>query len=141
VVERYDAGQSTVKNWTADPPGDKVVRPSDPFYTHISADNDRADQGNLYVYDGSGRRVVCITKSNGRYVGEFILPASSPFFSAVGGMFIRTGPNSSNPTLFWIEGGNLLTAPLYTPTASPSASASGSAKASVKPTVLPSPTK
>jgi hypothetical protein len=136
TVKRYDSGQATIKNWTADPPGDTVIRPDDPFYTRISADNVVADQGNLYVYDGVGRRVVEIAKSNGKYVGEFILPSTSPYFASLGGMFVRTGANSSNPTLFWIEGGNLLMAPLSAAgAATPSPSANSSAKAS--PTAAP----
>jgi hypothetical protein len=127
IVKRYDSGQATVKNWTADPPGDTVVRPAAPYYTRIISDNVVADQGNLYIYDGPGRRVVVIAKSNGAYVGEYVLPASSPYFSAMTGMFIRTGPNGSSPTLFWIEAGNLLRASLTgAGTASPSPGASGS---------------
>jgi hypothetical protein len=139
TVKRYDSGQATIKNWTADPPGDTVIRPDKPFYTRISADNVVADQGNLYVYDGVGRRVVEIAKSDGRYVGEFIVPGSSPYFSAMGGMFVRTGANSSNPTLFWIEAGNLLMAPLSAPgAASPSP---GSSSATARPTPTKTPTK
>jgi hypothetical protein len=35
-----------------------------------------ADQGNLYAYDGANRRVVSFTKSNGKYVQEFVLPST-----------------------------------------------------------------
>ena len=123
VVERFDSGQATVRNWTADPPGDKVIRPNPPFYTSIASDNPLADQGNLYAYDGVGRRVVAITKNKGTYVQEYILPARSPYFSALAKMFIQTGPDGSNPTLFWIESSNLMKAALTAPSsASPSPS-------------------
>jgi len=146
VVKRYDAGQSSVKNWTADPPTDTVVRPQPPYYSRITADNVVADQGNLYIYDGVGRRIVVIAKSDGAYIGEYILPDNSPYFSALGGMFIRTGPTGSTPFLYWVEAGNLLMAPLNgvevtsaSPGASGSAGASASAKASstAKPTPTP----
>jgi len=116
VVERFDSGQA-IRGWTADPPGDTIIRPNAPFYTAIAADNPIADQGNLYAYDGLGRRVVSFTKSNGTYVQEYILPPNSPYFSALKEMFIQTGLNGSNPTLFWIESGNLLRAPLTQPSA------------------------
>ncbi len=140
VIQRYDNGQATLKGWTANPPGDTVIRPKTPFYTRLAADNSTADQGDLLAYDGVGRRVVSFAKSNGSYVGEYVLPDSSPFFSALTGMFVRTGANGSNPTLFWIEGGNLLAAPLYVPEASPSGSGA-SPNASGQATVKPSPTK
>ncbi len=139
VIRRFDSGEE-IKNWTADPPGDTVIRPSAPFYTRISADNDNPDQGNLYSYDGVGRRIVSVTKINGTYVQEFVLPATSPYFSALQAMFVETGPNGSNPTLYWIESGNLLSAPLGTGSAvsaSPSPSPTPSPSASPSPTPLP----
>jgi hypothetical protein len=142
VVRRFDSGQE-IRGWTADPPGDTVMRPAPPFFTKISADADKVDQGNLYAYDGVGRRVVSFTKINGKYVQEFVLPSNSAYFSALAGMFVRTGPNGSNPTLFWIESGNLMSAPLGTPsTASPSPSVKASLSPSVKPapSAKPSPT-
>jgi hypothetical protein len=47
-------------------------------------------------------------------------------------MFVRTGANGSNPMLFWIESGNLLSASL-SPQASTSPSPSGKSSSSVKP--------
>jgi hypothetical protein len=136
VVERYYSGQSTVKNWTADAPGDTVIRPDVPFYTRIAADNPISDQGNLYGYDGRGRRVVSFTKVNGKYMQEFVLPEGSPYFSALKGMFIRTGLNYPT-TLYWIESGNLLSAPLESTSASPSP---GSGISTLAPTKAPAKT-
>jgi hypothetical protein len=128
--EQFDAGQA-IRGWTADPVGDTVERPAPPFYTRISADNPIKDQGSLYVYDGGNRRVVSFTKSNGKYVQEFILPSNSPYFSALSGMFVRTGPSGTLPTLYWIESGNVLSAPLGVPSL---ASPSPSVKATPSPT-------
>jgi len=133
TAKRYDSGQA-IRGWTADPVGDNVVRPAPTFYTKISADNSIKDQGNLYAYDNANRRIVSFTKSNGKYVQQFILPSTSPYFSALKGMFIRTGPNGTNPTIFWIESGNIMSAPLGTaPLASPSPTA--------KPKATPTKTK
>ena len=61
------------------------------------------------------------TVVGGKYVRQFLLPSTSPFFSALKGMFIRTGPNGTDPTIYWIESGNLMRAPLgIGPLASPS---------------------
>ncbi len=139
VIERFDSG-TEIRNWTADPPGDTIMRPAAPFYTRISADNDNADQGNLYAYDGVGRRIVSVAKINGAYVQEFVLPGNSAYFSTLQAMFVRTGPNGSNPTLYWIESGNLMSAPLGTgPAASPSPSVKPSPAPSVTPSPLPTP--
>jgi hypothetical protein len=131
IAERFDSGQQ-IRGWFSDPPGDTAMRPAAPSYTRITSDNSVADQGNLYAYDGGGRRVVSFTKTNGKYKQEFVLPSTSPYFSALQGMFVRTGANGSNPTLFWIESGNLLSAPL-----------SASSLASPSPSISskPSPTK
>ena len=145
VVERFDSGQA-IRGWTADLPGDTILRPATPFYTHITADTAIKDQGNVYAYDGTGRRVVAFDKGNGTYIREYVLPTNSPYFSALAGMFIRTGANGSNPTLFWIESGNLMsvalaspsTSPSTSPSASPSASPSTTAKPKTTPTVKPS---
>jgi outer membrane protein assembly factor BamB len=138
VVERFDSGQATVKNWTADSPGDTIMRPAAPFYTRIAADTAIKDQGNVYAYDGTGRRVVVFDKGNGSYIREYVLPTGSPFFSALKGMFISTGANGSNPMLYWIESSNLMRVPLTSPSAGPSASPSPTTKPIATPTKKPS---
>ena len=136
VVERFDSGQA-IRGWTADPPGDIIMRPATPIYTHIAADTAIKDQGNVYVYDGTGRRVVAFDKGNGTYIREYVLPANSTYFSALKGMFIRTGPNGSNPTLFWIESGNLMSVALSSPSASPSPTTKPKATPTTKPKATP----
>jgi hypothetical protein len=139
VIERYDSGQA-IRGWTADSPGDTVMHPLAPFYTKLSADSVVRDQGNIYAYDGVGRRVVAFSKVRGAYVQQWVVPDESPFFAALKGMFVRVGTGGANPTLFWIEGSNLMSmalAPAPEPSGSESPGASGSAGISP----LPSPTK
>jgi hypothetical protein len=148
-VERFDAGQRTIRGWTADLPRDKVMRPAAPVYTSISADNPISDQGNLYAYDNTGRRVISLSKNNGTFVQEYVLPGNSTFFTALKGMFIRTGPNGSSPTLFWVESGNLMSAALPVPagaaTPTPKATPAPPVKATptpkLKPTPIPTPVR
>ena len=120
VIERYDSGQA-IRGWTADPPLDKALHPQAPFYTKLSADSVVRDQGNVYAYDGVGRRVVAFSKNKGVYVQQWVVPEESPYFAALKGMFVRVGVGGASSTLFWIEGNNLMSMPL-----SPSPSASGS---------------
>ena len=40
---------------------------------------------------------------------------NSPWFSAVTGMFVTTESDGSNPTLYWTESGNLMSASLTPP--------------------------
>ena len=116
-VTRYDLGNQ-VHGWTVDTPGgngangDKLLRPTGPFYTKIAADNPSPDTGNFYAYDGYNRRVVEFKKADGTFVAQFMPLANSPRFSAIKGMFVMPGPNGSSPTLYWIESGDLMRASL-----------------------------
>jgi hypothetical protein len=140
VIERFDSGQA-IRGWTADPPGDTVIRPDPPFYTKLSADTVVKDQGNVYAYDGKGRRVVAISKSKGLYIQEWVVPDESPYFAALKGMFVRVGAGGADPTLFWIEGSNLMSAALA-PEPEPSGSESpGASGASPGASPAASPTK
>jgi hypothetical protein len=138
TIERYDSGQS-IRGWTADPPGDSVMRPKKPFYTRLSADSVVRDQGNLYAYDGGGRRVVAFSKNKGLFVQQWVVPDNSPYFAALKGMFVRVGTGGAL-TLFWIEGSNLMSmalSPQDVPSPSGSPGASGKASPSTSPTVRP----
>jgi hypothetical protein len=131
TIERFDSGQ-TILNWTADPPRDTVIHPDPPFYTKLSADTVAPNQGSVYAYDGKGRRVVAISKSKGLYIQQWVVPDESPYFSALKGMFVRVGPGGADPTLFWIEGSNLMSAALAPepePSESESPGASGASPA------------
>ena len=93
--------------------GDKLLRPTAPFYTRLAADNPAQDQGNFYAYDGlepAHRRVQEDRRHRRRPVhgpGEHAVvhgpqaACSSP-----------TGASGANPTLYWTESGNLMSASL-----------------------------
>jgi hypothetical protein len=131
---RFDSGQQ-IRGWTADKPADTAIRPTPPSYRAIAADNRVADQGNLYVYDNIGRRVIAFTKTRGKYVREYVLPNGSPYFSDLTKMFIRVDQVTGAATLFWIESGSILSAQLSAPTlASPSPSPRTTPKPSARAT-------
>jgi hypothetical protein len=58
-----------------------------------------------------------------------MVPATTPWFTALTGMFVTTDTGGINPTLYWTEAGNLMKASLN-PLATAASSASSSASAS-----------
>jgi hypothetical protein len=136
-ITQYELGE-VVKTWKPGSPGDQLLRPNGPVYTRLTADNSAQDQGTFYAYDGLNRRIVAFKKVDGSIVGQYMVPATTPWFSALTGMFVIPGTAGSSPTLYWTEGGNLMSA-LLNPSAAPSASAS--AGVSLAPLASPSPSK
>jgi len=118
---KYEVGQA-VGGWSpADPSGPT------PYYTHLTADNPAKDQGTCYAFDRAGERIVAFKKSDGSIVGQYIVPAGTPWLTALTGMFVTTEAAGTNPKLYWTESGNLMTASLE-PSSAPTRSASSSAK-------------
>jgi type II secretory pathway pseudopilin PulG len=134
-VTRYDSGQA-VNGWKPDLPPDALLRPA-PKYTHITADNSTQDKGTFYGYDNLNRRIVAFAKLDGSIVGQYITPATSPWFTNLTGMFVVPGTNGASPTLYWTEGGSLMSADLA-PSAGPGASSSGSPRATASHSSNPS---
>jgi len=137
-VTQYQLGQA-VHGWTVDLPPDTLVRPKAPFYTRLVANTTAQDQGVFYAFDNANRRVVAFKKVDGTIVGQYMVPPTTPWFTAVNGMFVTGGLAAPNPVLYWIESGNLLGAALVPTSASPSAS--GSPSGSALPSGAPSPNK
>jgi hypothetical protein len=106
AVKRYDSGQAN-RGWTADPIGGPMA----PFYTRLTADSRIKDEGAIYAYDSTNRRVVAFKKIDGSLVGQYVVPSSPPWFTALTGMFLTTVAGGA-PTLYWTEGGNLMSASL-----------------------------
>ncbi len=128
TITQYVLGQA-VKGWTVDKLPDTLIRPQAPFYKRLTADDPAQDQGTFYAYDNQNRRVVAIKKSDGSIVGQYMVPATTPWFTALTGMFVTTDTGGINPTLYWTEAGNLMKASLN-PLATAASSASSSASAS-----------
>ena len=133
-ITQYQLGQA-VHGWSVDSPPDTLIRPQAPYYTRLVADNPTQDQGTFYAFDNTNRRVIAFKKSDGSIVGQYMVPDSTPWFSALTGMFVTgtatstptsgtstsTATTITNPILYWTESGNLMGAQLV-PTTSQTAS-------------------
>jgi hypothetical protein len=130
-IVQWEGGQS--KNWAPDLPGvrtgetkgDALLRPKGPSYIRVTADNPNQDQGTFYAYDVQYRRIVAFKKSDGTFVGQYMVPPTSPLLSALKGLFVTTGTGGTNPVLYWVESGRLYSASLN-PSATPTTQASAS---------------
>ena len=71
------------------------------------------------------RRVVAFKKSDGTFVGQYMVPPTSPLLSALKGLFVTTGTGGTNPVLYWVESGRLYSASLN-PSATPTTQATAS---------------
>ena len=141
-ITQYQLGQA-VKGWSVDAPPDTLIRPQSPYYTKMISDNANQDQGNFYAFDNTNRRIIAFKKSDGTIVGQYMVPANTPWFAALTGMFVTggtpaaptSGPTATsapvaplNPILYWTESGNLMGAalnPVVATTASPTPGGTG----------------
>ena len=114
-----------------------MIRPTPSSYSRLIADNPNQDQGTFYAYDGPNKRIVAFKKIDGSIVGQYMVPANTPWFTALTGMFVTTGTGGTNPMLYWTESGNLMSASLN-PAGAPNASASPGASSSRAPSQSPS---
>jgi hypothetical protein len=135
-IVQYELGQAS-HGWSVDVPADTkdgLLRPLAPKYTRLTADNSAQGQGTFYAYDGPSRRVVAFKKSDGTIVGQYIVPPTMNWFSALTGMSVVPGVGTASPTLYWTEGSNLMRAYLgpqgEAPAATPSPSANPSSSQS-----------
>jgi hypothetical protein len=126
-VTRYDVGQAA-NGWKPDLPGDDLLRGA-PKYKLITSDNSAQDQGVFYAYDNVNRRIVAFKKGDGTFVGQYMTPDSTPWFTDMKGLIVVPGIATAPPTLYWIEGGSLMSAVLSAAAAATPVP-SGSAKSS-----------
>jgi hypothetical protein len=113
----YALGQA-VSSWS--PPATSGAAP---YYTRLTADNPAQDQGTFYAFDRANKRIVAFSKQSGAFVAQYAAPAGSPAFSALTAMFVTAATGGANPTLYWTESGNLMSASLA-PAAAPTPLAS-----------------
>ena len=129
-ITRYNLGQAAT-GWKPDPPGDELLRPA-PKYKLITADVLDQQTGIFYAYDNLNQRIVAFKKVDGTIVGQYMAPPTTPWFTNITGMFVVPGANNTPPTLYWIEGGSLMSALLGSGGAT-SPGATGSSKATSSP--------
>src|SRR5664280_169120 len=135
-ITQYELGQAG-RGWSVDLPPDTqagLLRSLAPVYKRLTADNPADGVGTFYAYDSTNRRVVAFKKSDGTIVGQYIVPPTMNWFSALTGMFVVPGVGTASPTLYWTEGSNLMRAYLgpqgEAPAATPSPSVNPSSSQS-----------
>ncbi|HEU6439835.1 MAG TPA: hypothetical protein VFC12_05300 [Terriglobales bacterium] len=134
-ITQYELGQAG-RGWSVDLPPDTqagLLRSLAPVYKRLTADNPADGVGTFYAYDSTNRRVVAFKKSDGTIVGQYIVPPTMNWFSALTGMFVVPGVGTASPTLYWTEGSNLMRAYLGPQGQAPTASASPSANPTSSP--------
>jgi type II secretory pathway pseudopilin PulG len=134
-ITRYNLSQA-VTGWKPNLPGDELLRPA-PKYKLITADTLDQQTGIFYAYDNLNQRVVAFKKTDGTIVGQYMAPPTTPWFTNMTGMFVVPSTTGGPPTLYWTEGGSLMSAVLGSggttgpgATGSPKASSSPSRSAS-----------
>ena len=108
AITKYQVG-SLVAGWSPAKPRDRQVMP---FYTHLAADSKTRGAGTFYAYDSANNRVVAFKKADGELVAQYVAPPKSSSLSNLTGMFVTTDANGGNPTLYWTDDGELLSASL-----------------------------
>ena len=119
-ITQYELGKA-VGGWSPADPGGQT-----PYYTRLAADNPARDQGTFYAYDRANKRIVAFSKTDGSFVAQYMAPGGASWFSALTGMFVTTGTGGTNPTLYWTEAGNLMSASLARTAAPTPPASSGS---------------
>jgi hypothetical protein len=108
-VLRFTGGRLDY-GWTPGLPAE-TTSANVPFFSLLAADSTSPDQGLLYAYDRHNRRIDAFDKADGSLVGHYEVPADSPLLADAKGMFVTTDAGG-HPTVFWLEGGDLLSASL-----------------------------
>jgi hypothetical protein len=138
TIVRLANGRS--EGWQTSDIGDSLLRPAPSF--RLIASDSPPRQGLLYGWDPTSTRVVAYQKQSGSYVEQYVLAPGIGDWSDVRGMFVQAAGDTTPAILYWIEKGQLLSAPLEAASSAspePSSSASASAPASASPS--PSPSK
>ena len=119
-ITRHSLGQAD--SWAPALPAGSAAEPNAPYYTHLAADDPSQDRGTFYAYDRNNKQVVAIRKADGSSIGTY---GASAALNDLRAMFVVTAEDGS-ASLYWLNGGELLAAPIRhaggVPTASPSPS-------------------
>jgi hypothetical protein len=140
ALVRFVGGKN--EGWTAKAPKDSILRPA-PSYSIIAAGPARRE-GEIYGYDQPNKRIVAVTKIDGKYVAQYRLAGDAPELGGLRAMYIIPGVDTEPSTLVWMSRAGvhqaiLVAVPDSGPAASPKTSPgpSGSAEATPKPSKKP----
>jgi hypothetical protein len=141
AIDRYVAGHTG--DWKAADPGDELLRPTPDVL--LVASGTTARQGLLYGYDRPNARVLAYDKASGDFREQYRLAGDATGWSDVRAMYVVVGTEGDPSTLWWIDSGHIMSAPLVAapvggPSVSPSPSASSGPKPSPKASAAPKKT-
>ncbi|MFI5043031.1 MAG: hypothetical protein ACHQNA_14500, partial [Acidimicrobiales bacterium] len=142
-VTRYFSGQAS--SFALKVPPDQVdVRPGHDYRLVDSSGEPPSDR--LWLWDASHDRIVAFSRSDGSYVGQYIVQAGDVGYVDLTGMAVVQAGANQPPVLIWVTGGSLMASPLQAvsgPGVSPSPSAvapSASPRVTPRPKGTPKPT-
>jgi hypothetical protein len=127
------------EGWTAEDPGDSVIRKA-PSFTLITSGAARRE-GRIYGYDPANQRVIAYLKSDGSFVEQYRLTsaATAPGWADLRAWYVDPGVGDQPDTLVWLSSNAIHETILEALTTGPQASPGESAGASVAPSPRPTP--
>ena len=135
-VLRYFNGRRVTSYALGDPPDGADVRPGHD-YQQFTGTGLRNEDGRLYVWDATHKRVLVFNKADGAYVEQFVADGSE--FDDVRGMYVDEGqPGQPAMLVFATSGGVYKVALDTTPAGEPTPGPSGSGVSSPPPSTTPS---
>jgi hypothetical protein len=116
VLKRFMGGQAG--NWSADNPGDELLRAA-PAFVDVTSPGDRG-AGLLYAYDKTNSRIVSFDKASGEFREQYRVTIT-PGWRDLRGMYVTPGTDGDPATITWMDSKRLYTSVLQ-PVAAPAAS-------------------
>ncbi|HJW22395.1 MAG TPA: hypothetical protein VJ506_08205 [Candidatus Limnocylindrales bacterium] len=127
------------EGWTAEDPGDGVIR-SAPSFTLVTSGAARRE-GRVYGYDPANRRVIAYLKSDGSFVEQYRLGGGDTGWADLRSWYVEPGVGDQPDTLVWISAAaihaTILEPPTTAPTASPGPTAAPTRAPSPRPSTRP----
>ncbi len=135
-VTRYFSGQASSFS-LATPPDQGDLRPGHDY--RLLSPTGEAPTDRLWVWDAVNERIVEFSRTDGSYIGQFIVQAGQTGFAGLRGMAVVLGKAGQPPALVWITADQVMVSPLAA-VSGPGASPSPSPSASPSPHITPRPT-
>ena len=134
ALVRFVGGKN--EGWTAKAPKDSLLRPA-PAYSIVAAGPARRE-GQIYGFDKPNRRVIAMTKADGKYIAQYRLAGNAPDWDDLRAMYIIAGVDPEPSTLVWMSRDGvhqaiLVAAPDVGPIANPSTSPGPSGEVTASP--------